>query len=183
MMIVLPLQVLHGEKMAPRTIHVAMGRTLEVARVAGKICCFTFAELCGANVGADDYIALVNEVHTIALKQVPIFTDATRSDAYRFVKLIDLMYEHRTKLLVSASAYAKDLFKNVLTQEQGRAQKGDMEGMVVDDILAFAKDRTVSRLTEMQTLEYALAHAERHEPRLVMALEEAQAKQQGRAKS
>jgi peroxisome-assembly ATPase len=163
--------------MVPRTVEVAMGRTLEVSRAAGKICCFTFSELCGANVGADDYIALVDEFHTVALKQVPVFSDATRSEAYRFVKLIDLMYEHRTKLLVSASGYAQDLFRDVLSQEQAKAQSGISEGKVVDDILAFAKDRTVSRLTEMQTLEYALAHAERHEPQLVMALEEAQAKQ------
>lgn len=32
----------------------------------------------------------------------------------------------------------------------------------VDDNLAFAKERCISRLTEMQSLEYLIAHAEQH---------------------
>lgn len=44
----------------------------------------------------------------------------------------------------------------------------------VDDNLGFAKDRTISRLTEMQSLEYLLHHARLHAPELVLALEEAQ---------
>lgn len=48
--------------------------------------------------------------------------------------------------------------------------------MQVDDNLGFAKERTISRLTEMQSLEYLLAHAHAHAPELVLALEEATAK-------
>lgn len=46
----------------------------------------------------------------------------------------------------------------------------------VDDNLGFAKDRTISRLTEMQSLEYLLTHAHAHAPEYVLALEEAAAK-------
>jgi peroxisome-assembly ATPase len=169
-----PLQILQGANMQPCTIEVAMGRTLSVPRAAGKICCYTFTELCGANVGSSDYIALVNAFHTIALKGVPVFTADARSSAYRFVKLIDLVYEHRVKLLVSAEAYAEELFQNVYTVEQGQALGAVLgENAIVDGVLGFEKDRTRSRLTEMQTIEYAIAHAERHEPGLVMALQEA----------
>jgi hypothetical protein len=41
---------------------------------------------------------------------------------------------------------------------------------VVDDNLAFSKDRTVSRLTEMQSAEYLRAHAQQHAPELLYAL-------------
>lgn len=41
----------------------------------------------------------------------------------------------------------------------------------VDDKLGFAKDRTISRLLEMQSVEYQLHHARQHEPSLVLALE------------
>lgn len=44
--------------------------------------------------------------------------------------------------------------------------------MIVDDNLAFSKDRTISRLTEMESSEYLLAHARRHAPCLVLAIEE-----------
>lgn len=33
--------------------------------------------------------------HTVALSGVPIFTSANIPQAYRFVTLIDVMYEHR----------------------------------------------------------------------------------------
>ena len=43
---------------------------------------------------------------------------------------------------------------------------------VVDDNLGFAKDRTISRLTEMQSAEYLRAHAKAHAPELLLALTE-----------
>ena len=43
---------------------------------------------------------------------------------------------------------------------------------MVDDNLAFCKDRTVSRLTEMRSDEYLRAHAAQHAPELLYALEE-----------
>ena len=54
----------------------------------------------------------------------------------------------------------------------------DQDQLVVDDNLGFAKDRTISRLLEMQSLEHLIAHAERHAPELVLALKEADKKSQ-----
>lgn len=51
--------------------------------------------------------------------------------------------------------------------------KAQESALVVDDNLGFAKDRTISRLLEMQSREYLIHHAERHAPELVMALKEA----------
>jgi hypothetical protein len=44
---------------------------------------------------AADYIALANSRHTLALSGVPVFTAANRQSAYRFVTLVDVLYEHR----------------------------------------------------------------------------------------
>lgn len=49
---------------------------------------------------------------------------------------------------------------------------GDSDQWIVDDNLAFSKDRTVSRLTEMESREYLMSHARKHVPCLVLALEE-----------
>ena len=55
---------------------------------AGEHACkFTFQDLCGRNIGAADFIALANQYHTMALQGVPIFTGATKSEAYRHVHL------------------------------------------------------------------------------------------------
>ncbi len=46
---------------------------------------------------------------------------------------------------------------------------------MIDDNLGFAKDRCISRLTEMQSYEYLIAHAKKHSPQLLLALHEAAA--------
>lgn len=51
--------------------------------------------------------------------------------------------------------------------------KEQEEALVVDDNLGFAKDRTISRLLEMQSREYLIVHAEHHASELVHALKEA----------
>ena len=64
-----------------------------------------------------------------------------RNEAARFVTLIDALYEHKVKLLVTADAEPEDLY------EQGDGQ--------------FEFERTISRLKEMQSAEYlAAGHGE-----------------------
>jgi len=61
------------------------------------MCLMSFKELCSNNLGAADYIALAGEFHTLALRGVPCFDTGNRPEAYRFVTLIDVMYEHRIR--------------------------------------------------------------------------------------
>jgi predicted ATPase len=56
---------------------------------------FEFEELCGRPLAAADYLALAGRYHTLALRGVPVFSAARRSEAYRFVTLVDVLYEHR----------------------------------------------------------------------------------------
>jgi predicted ATPase len=173
----MPVQVREGRPLEPTIVNVAMGRTLPVPRACGRsLCWFKFKELFGAAVGAPDFIALVNQFHTIALQGVPIFTAENRSMGYRFVTFIDIAYEHRIKVPMSAEAYPADLFKNVMTLHDSRQQDSSSELVVIDDNLGFAKDRTISRMIEMQTMEYALAHSERNAPERKLALQELQLK-------
>lgn len=171
------MQATHDQASKPRDVAVAMGRVLHVRVAVGPAASFLFPELCTANVAAADFIALANAFHTLALKGVPIVTGDNRSSAYRFVTLIDVLYEHRCKLLISAEAYPDELFRNVVTESEAADAGASLpQSAIVDDNLGFAKDRAVSRLLEMQTLEYALAHAERHTPEMCLALYEARAK-------
>jgi cell division protein ZapE len=64
-----------------------------------------------------------------------------RNEAARFVTLIDTLYEYKVKLFVTADAWPDDLY------EQGDGR--------------FEFDRTISRLTEMQSADYlAKGHGE-----------------------
>ncbi|KAG2425787.1 hypothetical protein HXX76_013412 [Chlamydomonas incerta] len=173
-----------GAPSGPGRIEVAMGRHLDVPLAAGKACMFSFGELCGRPVAAADYLALTGAYHTLALQGVPVFGAANRSEAYRFVTLIDVLYEARTRLLVTAAAAPVDLFRNIITQFDAAKdpELASRPDVVVDDNLGFAKDRTISRLTEMQSLQYMLHHARQHEPSLVLAMEEAFSKKVKAAK-
>ena len=72
--------------------------------------------------------------------------------------------------MCSAEASPSQLFVNVKTHTQAGSDHSPEE--VVDDNLGFSKDRTVSRLIEMQSEEYLMAHAKLHAPELLLALEE-----------
>lgn len=171
------MELSNNNPITKQDIEVAMGRHLKMRRVGGCIVYFDYDDLCGRALGAADYIALANAKHTVALAGVPVVTTANRSAAYRFVTLVDILYEHRVRLLCSAESSPIELFRNVVTklEVRERAANGkDTEALLVDDNLGFAKDRTISRLTEMQSAEYLKAHAQTHAPELLYALEEAE---------
>ncbi|GAB4817314.1 hypothetical protein N2152v2_004360 [Parachlorella kessleri] len=171
-----------GHPVEKKYVGVAMGRQLEVPRAAGDVALFDFKELCDRPLAAADYIALAKSFHTVALTGVPVFTAANRTSAYRFVTLIDVFYEHRTRVLMSAEAMPFELFENIMNNQDAReaneaagqrgSRYGSNENMVVDDNLGFSKDRAISRLTEMQSKEYLIAHAKQHAPDLLRDLDE-----------
>uniref|UniRef100_A0A1D1ZMP7 Lactation elevated protein 1 n=1 Tax=Auxenochlorella protothecoides TaxID=3075 RepID=A0A1D1ZMP7_AUXPR len=173
-----------GQPARPESVQVAMGRELALTEVAGPLVHARFEDLCGRPLGAADFIALAQAKHTLLLRGVPVFTGASRSQAYRFVTLIDVLYEHRTRLLCSAEATPSDLFANVVTVAAAAEarRKGRPPGpeQVVDDNLGFAKDRTISRLLEMQSGEYLEAHAKSHAPHLLLAIQEQRRKEEAR---
>ncbi|KAK3276426.1 hypothetical protein CYMTET_15491 [Cymbomonas tetramitiformis] len=115
------------------------------------------------------HLLVPERFHTIALQDIPVFNADNRPTAYRFVTLIDVMYENKTRLLCSAQGDPAALFESIMTQEQARDRQWAQE-LIVDDNLGFTKDRVISRLTEMQSEEYARAHAEKHAPEFLAAL-------------
>jgi predicted ATPase len=55
----------------------------------------SFDELCGKPLAAADYVALAGRFHSVAISGVPRVTPANRPAAYRFMILIDVLYEQR----------------------------------------------------------------------------------------
>jgi cell division protein ZapE len=109
-------------------------------RTARGLARFTFADLCGAPLGASDYLAIVRRYGALFIDRVPKMGPENRNEAKRFVTLVDAIYESRTKLVCSAAAPPDGLYP-----------KGDG---------AFEFERTASRLIEMQTADYLGAEHE-----------------------
>jgi len=115
------------------------GRKIAVrARRPGRVW-FDFAVLCDGPRAAGDYIHVANEFHTVLLGNVPRFDGQNDDAARRFIILIDELYERRVNLICTAAAPPPYLYT-------GRR-------------LAFAFERTASRLIEMRSADYlASAH-------------------------
>ncbi len=124
----------------PEACLTVQGRELKIATHAEGCARFEFAYLCERPLGAADYLMLARHYHTVFIDHAPLLTPANRNAAKRFVTLIDALYEARTKLVMSAAAPPEKLYP-----------EGDG---------AFEFERTVSRLHEMQSVEYLAAERE-----------------------
>jgi cell division protein ZapE len=122
------------------------GRLLHVPKNLKGVAVFSFKRLCMEARGASDYLAIARKYHTVILVAIPLLGPERRNETMRFITLIDTLYEHKVKLIVTAAAEPANLYD--------RSRGGDEEGR-------FAFDRTVSRLMEMQSQDYlALGHGE-----------------------
>ncbi|HEX8664629.1 MAG TPA: cell division protein ZapE [Beijerinckiaceae bacterium] len=122
---------------APRSVRLMVhGHPVEVPAQAMGVARLSYDDLCRQPLGASDYLALARAYHTILLEGVPVIPASYRDEAKRFITLVDVFYERRVKLIVSADAEPQDLYR----AETGRE--------------AFEFNRTVSRLAEMRSREY-----------------------------
>jgi len=124
-----------------------LGRMLPVVHRSPGIVWFDFATLCGGPRSQNDYLWLANLHHTLFLSGVPKMGADMASAARRFTWLVDVLYDHRVKLIISAACPAEALYTEGV-------QAGEFK-------------RTVSRLIEMRSTEY-LASPHRREDVLEM---------------
>lgn len=114
-------------------------RLIAARRATVGVAWFDFAELCTAPRAASDYLEIACLYHTVLLSDIPVLDDECNDDARRLIALIDVFYDHRVKLIISAAAAPLDIYRG--------------------ERLAFEFQRTRSRLHEMQQTAYlALPH-------------------------
>ncbi len=118
---------------APASVTVK-GREVAVPEAAMGVARFSFADLCAKPLGANDYLAIARNFHTVIMEHVPILTPDRRNEARRFNTLIDTLYDNGTGLIVSADAEPDALYP-----------AGDGADLF---------QRTASRLMEMRSEEY-----------------------------
>jgi cell division protein ZapE len=109
-------------------------RELQARRRAGGVVWFDFRTLCGGPRSQNDYLELAQQFHTVLLSDVPQMPPRLASEARRFTLLVDVLYDRRVKLIMSAAVTPEALY--------------------ADGPLAHEFPRTVSRLLEMQSPAY-----------------------------
>jgi cell division protein ZapE len=110
------------------------GRTLAARRRAGSIVWFDFGSLCDGPRSQRDYLDIARRFSVVFLSDIPRMGADAGDRARRFTWLIDILYDHRVKLVASAGVAPGALYA---------------EGPNVRDF-----SRTVSRIAEMRTRDY-----------------------------
>jgi len=109
-------------------------REIHALRKAGGVVWFDFKTLCGGPRSQNDYLEIATQFHTVLLSDVPYMPVRMASEARRFTWLVDVFYDRRVKLIMSAEVPPEQLY--------------------TEGPLAHEFPRTVSRLNEMQSAEF-----------------------------
>lgn len=121
-------------------------REIKSIRRAGGVVWFDFNTLCAGPRSQNDYLEISHLFHTVLLSDVPYMPPKFASEARRFTWLIDVFYDHKVKLIISAEVVPEMLYT---------------EGPMANEF-----HRTVSRIVEMQSKEYLEAPRRIVDPRL-----------------
>jgi cell division protein ZapE len=119
------------------------GRKIPYRHRAGGVVWFDFDVICGRGRSQLDYLQLAQEFHTVIVSGVPRLTSARMDEARRFTLLVDVFYDNRVKLFISAQAPPEQLLQKDEAHPEPQARA-----------MAIEFDRTVSRLVEMQSRDY-----------------------------
>ena len=106
-------------------------RQIQARRKAGGLVWFDFKTLCGGPRSQNDYLEIASQFHTVLLSDVPAMPIRMASEARRFTWLVDVLYDRRVKLIMSAEV--------------------PPEALYTEGPLAHEFPRTVSRLNEMRS--------------------------------
>ncbi|NOR19091.1 MAG: cell division protein ZapE, partial [Xanthomonadales bacterium] len=109
-------------------------RTLSAKQRSDGIIWFSFNELCQQARSTADYIEIARAFNTVLLSGVPVLDETNADAGRRFINLIDEFYDRNVKTLISAATPIDTLYTGTRLQ--------------------FEFQRTTSRLTEMQSLDY-----------------------------
>ncbi|XP_018419243.1 PREDICTED: lactation elevated protein 1 [Nanorana parkeri] len=149
----------------PRILKV-QGRELKLSKACGSIADCTLEELCDRPLGASDYLEMCKKFDTVFIRRIPHLDMSRRSEARRFITLIDAFYDHKVRVVCSADIPLQSLFMQKLKDAddaESRILLDDLElsqeasaglSVFTGEEEVFALQRTLSRLTEMQTEQY-----------------------------
>lgn len=110
------------------------GRSIPVIRQNQSIVWFSFTALCAGPRSQNDYIEIARNYQSVIVSDVPVLDVDHENEARRFIALVDELYDHHVNLIISAEAEPAELYRGERLSKQF--------------------ERTVSRLTEMQSEEY-----------------------------
>ena len=121
-----------GAEVSPELI--VENRPLRAVRCADEVVWFDFDTLCRTARSQNDYLDIASRFDTVMLSDVPQMDSRMASEARRFTWLIDVLYDQKVNLVISAEVPPDQLYTS---------------GAMAHEFV-----RTASRLHEMQSDTY-----------------------------
>ena len=94
-------EISKGKNNKPKNI-IIKGRDFNINNYFEGIARFSFNDLCGTSIGAEDYIKIADHCNFILINSVPNFDDENVDKQQRFITLIDILYEKKIPIMVTA---------------------------------------------------------------------------------
>lgn len=109
----------NGAALQGLTIPIMMNRQLQVQAFvqdpnSKAVASTTFASLCEANLGSSDYYALCKAASTVYLSGLRRFKEDELDFIRRFITLIDLAYEAKTRIICLSSVPLNEVFQSIM---------------------------------------------------------------------
>lgn len=82
-------------------------------------------------LGAVDYLTLSQYFHTVLIRNVPQMSVQIRTEARRFITLIDTFYDHHVRVVVSADTGIEELFSK---KKHTNVEPSDDDRKLMDDL-------------------------------------------------
>ncbi len=111
-----------------------LGRRLTTRFTADDVVWFDFEILCASPRSPFDYVEIAKIYHAVLLGNVPQMDSTREDEAWRFIHLIDELYDRNVKLIIAADVALENLYSGTK--------------------LTFEFERAQSRFLEMQSREY-----------------------------
>ncbi|KAI7880769.1 AFG1-like ATPase [Lichtheimia hyalospora FSU 10163] len=144
-------QLTNNQPMTPLTVDL-LDRTVRIPAHVDGVGAARFSDLCSEALSAADYLALVRNLHTLMLTDIPAVME--RVEVRRFITLIDALYESRIRLYASAECAVEDICFKPDPESQEMLMLGQQSSLFTGEEETFALQRALSRLIEMQTQQW-----------------------------
>ncbi|KAG5333837.1 AFG1L ATPase, partial [Acromyrmex heyeri] len=119
---------MENDVIRPRTISIR-GRNVTFRKTCGQVLDSTFEELCDRPLGASDYLQLSQIFHTVIIRDMPQLNLRLKSQARRFITLIDTLYDNKVRVVMSAAVPHTQLFLS-----ETESEYTDEKRMLMDDL-------------------------------------------------
>jgi len=144
-------------------------RDIAFVRRAKGVIWLTFDELCVKARSQVDYLEIASHYHTLLISGIPQLHAKERADVVRrFTWLVDILYDKRVKVIISAADGPEML---VVDDRVQRGSAGSTQSAGLNDVSLMVSAefaRTASRLREMQSMDYfSRKHASADNPHLL----------------